>query len=304
MKCHLFLSHHPKPLPALHGISHNYSAPELFQDCWVFLVYFPTSEPDPKGAKPHSHGDILPHFALEQACGQEWSKSALLLESLQINNAIWLHPQIHRWRLLEGMLPVIGGSPHMSCLQSARPLHVMAPLTTTALWITSASMPGFFWWIFHSTYSGLSFLDDLHLHGPLFSKVTGVLKWPFPHSWSGFSVPSSPGSCANAVVSGTCNRCSRWHGSERPLQFPSRTEVARFFYFCKTESYGNARIRQSITRRYWAMGTQDGQTGEATLCRSCPDMTWDCTVCGSSAGEVLGCAVAYVKSWLLRVLFL
>lgn len=86
--------------------------------------------------------------------------------------------------------------------------------------------------------------------------------------------------------------------------FPAEQRLQVFFYFCKTVSYGNACIRQSIVRRYWDVGTQDGQTGEATLCRSCTDMRWDYTVCGSSAGEVLGCAVAYAKSWLLRVLFL
>lgn len=67
VKCHLCLSYHPKPVPALRGISPNYTAPELLQACWFLLVYFqPSSELDPKEAKPHSHGDILPHFALNK----------------------------------------------------------------------------------------------------------------------------------------------------------------------------------------------------------------------------------------------
>lgn len=197
---------------------------------------------------------------------------------------------------------LVGGSPHMSCSQSARPLHIMAPLTTTALWITSASMSGSFWWVFHSIYLPLSFLDDLHLCGPVFSKVTGLLKCPFPCSQSGSFVDSSPGSCANAVFSGTCNSCFWWQWT--PFTVSQQKKDCKIFYFCKNVSYSNACIRQSIIRRYWDMGTQDGQPGEATLRRSCIGMTWDCTVHGSSAAELLGCAAAYAKSWLLRVLFM
>lgn len=111
-----------------------------------------------------------------------------------------------------------------------------------------------------------------------------------------------PGSCANAAMSGTCNAWSRWQWTPFPV-FQQKRDF-KIFYFCDTVNYGNAHIRQSIVRRCWHMGTQDGQISEVTLHRSCIGMTWDCIVHGNSTGELLGCAAAYAKRWLLRVLFM
>lgn len=72
---------------------HSYTDPKLLQACWVLLVYFPpSSKLHAKEAKLHGHGDTLPCFALEQACGQQWSKSALLVESLRINQCYLTAP--------------------------------------------------------------------------------------------------------------------------------------------------------------------------------------------------------------------
>lgn len=116
---------------------------------------------------------------------------------------------------------LIGEYPHISCLQSASPLSITTPLTTTAPQITSESMPRSFWWVFHSTYSPLSFLDDLNFCEAVFPKVTDILRCPFPCSQSGSFVHSSTGSCA----SGSYNSCSQWQWT--PFIVSRRKEIAK-----------------------------------------------------------------------------
>lgn len=69
-----------KTVPALHGTSHNYSAPQFLQAGW--FLYFTAHHllrQVQKDTKPPGPGDVL-HIALEQACRQGGGKAASLLD--------------------------------------------------------------------------------------------------------------------------------------------------------------------------------------------------------------------------------
>ena len=135
------------------------------------------------------------------------------------------------------------------CLQSAYPLYVMASLTATAWWITSASMSGSFWWVFHSTCSHLSFLDDLHLCEPVFSKVTGVLKCPFPDLAPLCPPPLVP---VQKKLPSVALARAALDGSELPLQFASRKVVAK--------SFTSVRLSVTVTHISYSSSFKDTET--------------------------------------------